>query len=107
MQKRLLENKKALEQKIRLMAFLELAFNLPKSNRTIPLEELSKKCSVPMEHVEFMVMKAAALKLVKVQIDQIQQVVTITWIAPKVLGAERIEVMTNKFQEWETGVKEV
>lgn len=54
-----------------------------------------------------MVMKAAALKLVKVQIDQIQQTVTITWIAPKVLGGERIEVMANKFQEWENGVKDV
>ena len=87
------------------MAFLELAFNLPKNNRTVLFEDLSKKCAVPPEHVEFMVMKAAALKLMKVQIDQTQQTVTITWIAPKVLRTDRIEVMVNKFQEWESGVK--
>jgi hypothetical protein len=33
-----------------------------------------------------MVMKAAALKLVRVEIDQISQNVTIVWMAPKVLG---------------------
>ena len=33
-----------------------------------------------------MVMKAAALKLVRVEIDQILQNVTIVWMAPKVLG---------------------
>lgn len=54
-----------------------------------------------------MVMKAAALKLVKVEIDQIAQQVTVTWIAPKVLSTDRIEVMLNKFEEWENGVKDV
>ncbi len=89
------------------MSFLELAFNLPKNHRVVTFENLAKVCSIPIEHVEFMVMKAAALKLVKVEIDQIAQQVTVTWIAPKVLSPERIEVMLNKFEEWETGVKDV
>ena len=55
------------------MAFLELAFNLPKSDRVVSFEKLSKVCATPMNHVEFMVMKAAALGLVKVQIDQLSQ----------------------------------
>lgn len=33
-----------------------------------------------------MVMKAAALNLVKVEIDQINQQINILWMAPKVLG---------------------
>lgn len=89
------------------MAFLELAFNLPKSNRIISFEQLSKTCEIPLDHVEFMVMKAAALKLVKVDIDQIAQQVTVIWMAPKVLSNERIDVMLGKFKEWETGIKDV
>lgn len=54
-----------------------------------------------------MVMKAAALKLVRVQIDQLAKEVTVVWMAPKVLSNERIDVMLNKFTEWETGVKDV
>ena len=79
------------------MSFLELAFNLPKSNRVVSFDKLAKVCAINKDHVEFMVMKAAALNLVKVQIDQIQQEVLITWVAPKVLGSEKITTMLNKF----------
>ena len=89
------------------MAFLELAFNLPKSNRVVSFEQLAKTCEIPVDQVEFMVMKAAALKLVRVEIDQLNQEVAVNWIAPKVLSNERIDVMLSKFQEWQAGVKEV
>lgn len=60
-----------------------------------------------MDHVEFMVMKAAALGLVKVQIDQLSREVVVTWVAPKVLGGEKISTMLGKFEEWDKGVEEV
>ena len=67
------------------MAFLELAFNLPKSNRVVSFSQLAHTCGVPLEHVEFMVMKAMALGLVKGSIDQLRAEVTVSWVAPKVL----------------------
>jgi 26S proteasome regulatory subunit N9 len=82
------------------MAFLELAFNLPKSNRVVTFDNLSKVCGIPQDHVEFMVMKTMALGLVRGSIDQIRQEVTISWVAPKVLEAERISTMLSKFEEW-------
>lgn len=51
-----------------------------------------------------MIMKAMALGLIKGLIDQLNQDVTVTWVAPKVLESERIEVMLRKFQEWDQGV---
>ncbi len=86
------------------MAFLELAFNLPKNDRVVPFEVLGRKCGIPAEHVELMVMKAMALNLVKGSIDQVNNEVIITWVAPKVLGKERLGIMLKKFEEWETGV---
>ena len=67
------------------MAFLELAFNLPKSNRVVSFKDLSKTCNVPIEHVEFMIMKTMALGLVKGSINQLNGTVAINWVAPKVL----------------------
>jgi 26S proteasome regulatory subunit N9 len=67
------------------MAFLELAFNLPKNNRVIEFNTLAKSCGIPDLHVEFMVMKAMALGLVKGSIDQLSKKITISWVAPKVL----------------------
>ena len=86
-----------MEQKIRLMSFLELAFNLPKNNRVITFQKLSTTCAIPVEHVEFMVMKSMALKLVKGSIDQIKGEVTVSWVAPKVLEKERVGTMLRKF----------
>ena len=84
-----------------------MAFNLPKSNRVITFETLQRTCSIPTEHVEFMVMKAMALGLVRGSINQIKNDVTITWVAPKVLETHRISTMLGKFEEWESGVKGV
>lgn len=69
------------------MSFLELVFNLPKNDRVITFQTLAEMCCIPKNHVEFMVMKAMALKIVKGSIDQLAQEVTITWVAPKVLEA--------------------
>jgi 26S proteasome regulatory subunit N9 len=63
------QNKTKLESKIRIMAFLELVFNLPKNNRVVKFHTLAKACAVPEDHVEFMIMKAMALKLIKGSID--------------------------------------
>lgn len=53
------------------MSFLELVFNLPKNNRVIKFDKLAKACAVPEDHVEFMIMKAMALKLIKGSIDEL------------------------------------
>ena len=106
-QEQLAASKQALDQKIRLMAFLELAFNLPKNNRVITFATLAKTCQIPLNHVEFMIMKAMALELVKGSIDQLKQQVTISWVAPKVLEVARVGTMLHKFEEWEDGVKKV
>lgn len=79
------------------MKFLEIVFNLPKSDRVLKFSSISKECSVPEDHVEFMVMKAMALGLIKGSIDQLNEDVTVNWIAPKVLESERIGVMQKKF----------
>lgn len=54
-----------------------------------------------------MVMKAAALDLVKVSINEIEQSVTVNWVKPKVLNNEKLGVMIEKFQKWEDGVESI
>lgn len=102
-----MENKTILDEKIRIMAFLELVFNLPKNDRVIKFQTISQECALSVDKVEFMVMKAMALGLVKGSIDQLSEEVTINWVAPKVLENERISVMLKKFEEWDQGVDNV
>ena len=82
------------------MAFLELAFNLPKNDRAIPFEALARKCVIPTNEVELM-------KFGKGSIDQINNEMIITWVAPKVLGKDKLAVILNKFDQWSKGVDDI
>ena len=54
-----------------------------------------------------MLMKAMSLQLIKGKIDQIKQQITVSWILPRVLDGESIKVMRDKFERWNTDLKEL
>lgn len=60
-----------LEQKVRIIAFLELIFELGKDERSISFEKISKECQVDQIDVELLVMKAMSLELIKGTIDEV------------------------------------
>ena len=60
-----------LEQKVRIIAFLELIFTLGKDERSIKFEKISKECQVDQIDVELLVMKAMSLDLIRGTIDEV------------------------------------
>jgi len=54
-----------LEQKVRIIAFLEYVFELGKDDRNISFDDIAKVCIIEGGDVEFLVMKAMSLDLVK------------------------------------------
>lgn len=101
------ENRKTLEEKIKIMAFTELIFGLQKNDRVVTFAEISQRTSLSMEEVEFMVQRAMSLELIKGQIDQVDQKVNVTFIQPRVLDKARIGTMRGKFGSWENGLKDL
>jgi len=94
------DNQKTLDEKIRIMAFLELIFTLPKNDRNVSFSAISKVTGLNIDQVEYLVMRSMALDLVKGTIDELEQIVRVTWVVPRVLDNSRIAVMRNKFNEW-------
>lgn len=91
--------------KIRIMAFVEFCFNLPKGNRVVSFQTVEKCCGVPKNNVEFLVMKAMALDLVRSQIDQVSETITVNWVVPKVLSQEHYATLYEKLMEWQGKVE--
>ncbi len=54
-----------LEQKVRIIAFLEYVFELGKDDRNISFDDIARVCIIEGGDVEFLVMKAMSLDLVK------------------------------------------
>eukprot|EP00386_Alphamonas_edax_P004895 GDKI01015409.1.p1 GENE.GDKI01015409.1~~GDKI01015409.1.p1 ORF type:complete len:414 (-),score=175.88 GDKI01015409.1:325-1479(-) len=94
-----------LKQKVTLLALLELAFRKPKKQRTLEFNEIATHCRLPVDQVEYAVMKAMSVQLLKGQIDQVDQIVRVTWIRPRILDKERLELMKERVEQWAGAAK--
>lgn len=49
-------------------------------------------------------MKALSLGLIRGTIDQVGQLVNITWVQPKVLDLKQVDGMRQRLQDWDGGL---
>jgi len=75
-----------LKQKVRILALLELIFSLDKDERSISFSTISQHCHIPVDQVEYMLLKSMSLVLIKGTIDEVDQVVHINWVLPRYLS---------------------
>ncbi|ULU06065.1 hypothetical protein L5515_014278 [Caenorhabditis briggsae] len=93
-----------LTAKIRLMAIMELALARPTKARSISFKEIASKCQIPFDEVEFLVMKALSKDLIRGDINQVEQVVYVSWVQPRVLDSSQILAMASRISEWRKDV---
>ena len=90
-----------LDQKVRILAFLELLFNCGKDERCLTFDKLAQSCMIQETEVEMLVMKAMSLELVRGHIDEVERTVQIDWIMPRYLSMEHLKVLVSRMEEWE------
>ncbi|KAF9963054.1 26S proteasome regulatory subunit [Modicella reniformis] len=95
----------ALRQKICLMSLTETVFKRSSDNRSIPFETISSETKLPLDEVEILVMKALSLGLIKGTIDQVESVVRVHWVQPRVLDRTQIMGMQERLAAWNENVK--
>ncbi len=89
-----------LGMKIRIAALLDLIFQKNKNERTILFKEIMQNCLVDSKEIEFIVMKALSLNLIKGHIDQVEEKVVVNWIQPKYLDKDKINILKGRFENW-------
>lgn len=101
----MVKNRELLETKVRLLCLMEIALARPSKDRNISFTEISQKAQVPLNQVEYLVMKALAKGLIRGSINQVQQVANISWIQPRVLSLEQIANMADRIDAWRKDVE--
>ncbi|KAL7315832.1 26S proteasome regulatory subunit [Mucor circinelloides] len=101
------QNQGALRRKICLMSLIEAVFRRSTDNRSIPFSEIAAETRLSIDEVEHLVMKALSLNLIRGSIDQVDQIVVVTWVQPRVLDRDQIEGMRRKLTEWDNQVKKI
>jgi len=88
------------KEKITLLCLIELFFRRSAHDRTVPFAEIAEATRLPVEQVEWVLMRAMSLNLIKGVIDQVEQHVEINWIVPRVLDPSQLTQMQDKMQVW-------
>lgn len=89
-----------IQWKALMLALVNLIFERPSDSRIIAFTDIAERCEVPMEQVEWVIMKSMALSLVKGSIDEVSQSVKVTWIQPRVLDVAQLASVNQQLGTW-------
>jgi 26S proteasome regulatory subunit N9 len=89
-----------MQEKMTLLALVEMVFERPASERTLEFADIATRLEIPMEQVEWVLMRAFSVKLMEGIMDQVDGTVHITWVLPRTLTNEQMADLANRFGEW-------
>ena len=100
MQPSLVSRAEAVKEKITLLALVNMIFERPSLERTLSFEDIADRVVVPLDQVEWVIMRALSLKLIKGTMDQVDQTVDVHWVMPRVLDNKQMSELATRFGEW-------
>ena len=96
----------ALKQKITLLCLMELIFSRPPNDRNIPFGDIAAATKLPLDQIEWLLMKSFSDGVVKGVIDGVEQKVDVSWVQPRVLEPVQVQSMLEKVTVWRERVSE-
>jgi 26S proteasome regulatory subunit N9 len=87
-------------EKISVLALVDAAFRLPPGNRRLSFADVATATSLPLSDVEPLVMRTCSLGLIRASIDQVDEVVHIQWVKPRVLREEEVLALRERLAQW-------
>jgi len=96
----LVEHERRLREKITVSSLIELLAELPPEQRRVPLSVIANRTKLPLDGVEFLLMKALALHLIEGKIDQVDNIVEVSWVAPRVLTMPQVQALKERLNSW-------
>ncbi len=97
-------NEEVLYEKLCLLVLMEMTFRRAATDRQLTFADIAKQANMNEDKVELLVMKALSKGLVKGQIDQVDKVVHLTWVQPRVLDKEQVKTIMSKISELTTAI---
>eukprot|EP00540_Astrosyne_radiata_P014346 CAMPEP_0116846240 /NCGR_PEP_ID=MMETSP0418-20121206/13723_1 /TAXON_ID=1158023 /ORGANISM="Astrosyne radiata, Strain 13vi08-1A" /LENGTH=376 /DNA_ID=CAMNT_0004477461 /DNA_START=16 /DNA_END=1146 /DNA_ORIENTATION=+ len=88
------------QEKITLLALVNMVFERSSAERTLTFEEIAERIQKETKDVEGVMMRALSLKLMEGWIDQVSQQVHVTWVMPRVLTQDQRKELASRFGEW-------
>jgi len=100
----LIANVETLKQKVALLSLVRVVFDRPPQERDIHFRDITSAAFLPIDQVEWLVMRAFSKKLLRGTIDEIEQTVHVTWLMPRILDAAQTKILDDKIVAWAKNV---
>lgn len=89
-----------LKQKVALLCLVRIVFDRPPHERDVSFVDIAEVTLLPLDQVEWLVMRAFSKKLLQGTMDEIDQIVHVTWLMPRVLDASQTKSLDEKLAAW-------
>lgn len=89
-----------MKQKIALLCLVELVFRRSAADRTITFAEVADATRMPVAEVEWLLMRAMAVDLIRGSIDQVEGVVRVSYVQPRVLDDGQTTTLRDQLATW-------
>ncbi|GAB2235382.1 hypothetical protein Droror1_Dr00025806 [Drosera rotundifolia] len=102
----LLANERKLFEKLNILCLLEIIFSRPAEDRTIPLIVIAERTKLSVDDVEHLLMKSLSVHLIEGSIDQVDGIIHVSWVQPRVLGISQVKSLRDRLDAWVNKVHE-
>ena len=89
-----------IEEKIKNMSLIELAFHRSSHDRILSYQEISTYCHVDMQDMENFIIHCMSLHLIQGYLNDEKQTLTVTSIQPRILDKEHLNSINHQLQNW-------
>mmetsp|Transcript_10878 Transcript_10878/g.37897 ORF Transcript_10878/g.37897 Transcript_10878/m.37897 type:complete len:382 (-) Transcript_10878:445-1590(-) len=94
-----------LKKKVSLLCLMEMASTADPSDRSLSFAAIAGATQLSLDQVEWLLMEAMCLGLVKGSIDEVDQVVHVTYVRPRVLDPTQVAGVKDKVDAWAAKTK--
>ncbi|KAI5952014.1 RPN9 [Candida jiufengensis] len=96
-----------LNQKIIIMSLLELISLKSTTNKKLTFKEINEFTGTPLNDVEHLIIKCFSLKLIQGYINQIDEILIITWLQPRILNLDQVHSLYTHLVDWDNKVEQL
>lgn len=89
-----------LQEKLCLMNLAHFMFLQIKNDRRVRFATISQATRVPLDQVEFLLIRAISCKIIRGIIDQCEASITVNWIQPRLLDQNQISDLHGAIRTW-------
>lgn len=96
-----------LQQKIIITSLLELISLKSTTNKRLSFKEISDFTGTPGNDVEHLIIKCFSLNLIKGYINQIDEILVVTWLQPRILNLDQVKALYSHLVDWDAKVEQL